>query len=106
LDGLSVRVPTPNGSLTDLTAELHRDVTVEEINAAFAEAATNCSMSPYLEYTEEPIVLADIVGNPASCIFDALTTNVVGGNLVKVLGWYDNEWGYANRCVEVAERMG
>ena len=106
LDGLSVRVPTPNGSLTDLTAQLGRDVTVQEVNAAFLDAATKCSLSPYLEYTEEPIVLADIVGNPASCIFDALTTNVVGGNLVKVLGWYDNEWGYANRCVELAERMG
>ena len=106
LDGLSVRVPTPDGSLTDLTALLGRDVTVEEINAAFSAAAAESRLSPYLEYTEEPIVLADIVGNPASCILDALTTNVVGGNMVKVLGWYDNEWGYANRCTELAERMG
>jgi len=105
LDGLSIRVPTPDGSLTDLTAELARPATKEEINAAFREAANN-GLKGYLEYSEEPLVLADIVGNPASCVFDALSTNVVEGNFIKVLGWYDNEWGYANRCAELLERLG
>ena len=105
LDGLSVRVPTPDGSLTDLTAELGRKTTVAEINAAFKEAASN-ELKGYLEYSEEPLVLADIIGNPASCIFDALSTNMVDGNFIKVLGWYDNEWGYANRCAELLERLG
>ena len=104
LDGLSVRVPTPNGSLTDLTAELGREATVEEVNAAFAEAAAG-RLQGYLEYSEEPLVLSDIVGNPASCILDAGSTNVVGGTVVKVLGWYDNEWGYANRCVELMAKL-
>ena len=104
LDGLSVRVPTPNGSLTDLTAELGREATVEEVNAAFAEAAAG-RLQGYLEYSEEPLVLSDIVGNPASCIVDAGSTNVVGGTLIKVLGWYDNEWGYANRCVELMAKL-
>jgi glyceraldehyde 3-phosphate dehydrogenase len=105
LDGLSIRVPTPDGSLTDFTAQLGRPATKEEVNAAFKEAAEN-GLRGYLEYSEEPLVLADIVGNPASCVFDALSTNVVDGNFVKVLGWYDNEWGYANRCAELLERLG
>ena len=105
LDGLSVRVPTPDGSLTDLTALLSRSVTKEEINAAFKEAAEG-ELKGYLEYSEEPLVLADIIGNPASCVFDALSTNIVDGNFIKVLGWYDNEWGYANRCAELLERLG
>ncbi|MBM3280405.1 MAG: type I glyceraldehyde-3-phosphate dehydrogenase [Candidatus Handelsmanbacteria bacterium] len=105
LDGLSIRVPTPDGSLTDLTAELAHAATKEEINAAFREAANN-GLKGYLEYSEEPLVLADIVGNPASCVFDALSSNVVEGNFIKVLGWYDNEWGYANRCAELLERLG
>jgi glyceraldehyde 3-phosphate dehydrogenase len=105
LDGLSIRVPTPDGSLTDLTAELGRKTTAAEINAAFKEAANN-GLKGYLEYSEDPLVLADIIGNPASCVFDALSTNVVEGNFVKVLGWYDNEWGYANRCAELLERLG
>jgi len=105
LDGLSIRVPTPDGSLTDFTAELRCEATGEQINAAFEEAAAN-SLKGYLEYSEDPLVLADIVGNPASCVFDALSTNVVDGNFVKVLGWYDNEWGYANRCAELLERLG
>lgn len=105
LDGLSIRVPTPDGSLTDLTAQLSRNTTAEEINEAFKHAAGN-SLKGYLEYSEDPLVLADIIGNPASCVFDALSTNVVDGNFVKVLGWYDNEWGYANRCAELLERLG
>ena len=104
LDGMSIRVPTPDGSLTDFTAELSRPSTASEVNTAFAAAADG-PLKGYLEYSEEPLVLADIVGNPASCIFDALSTNVVGGNLVKVLGWYDNEWGYANRCAELLKKL-
>ena len=105
LDGMSIRVPTPDGSLTDFTVELARPSTASEINTAFAEAAEDGPLKGYLEYSEDPLVLADIVGNPASCIFDAMSTNVVGGNFVKVLGWYDNEWGYANRCAELLNRL-
>ena len=105
LDGLSIRVPTPDGSLTDFTAVLEKDATVEEINAAFQSAAEG-SLQGVLEYSEDPLVLADIVGNAHSCIFDALSTNVVEGNMVKILGWYDNEWGYSNRCVDLLKRLG
>jgi len=105
LDGLSVRVPTPDGSLTDFTVYLSRNVSIDQVNAAF-KAAAEGPLGAYLEYSEEPLVLADIVGNPASCIFDALSTNVVGGNMVKVLGWYDNEWGYASRCADLLAKMG
>jgi glyceraldehyde 3-phosphate dehydrogenase len=105
LDGLSVRVPTPDGSLTDFTAILEKDVTAEEINTAFKHSAES-SMQGILEYSEDPLVLADIIGNPHSCIFDAQSTNVVEGNMVKILGWYDNEWGYSNRCVDVLKRLG
>jgi glyceraldehyde 3-phosphate dehydrogenase len=105
LDGLSVRVPTPDGSLTDFTAELKTNATEEEINAAFKAAAAAGPLKGYLEYCEDPIVLVDIIGNPASCIFDAPCTSVVDGNMVKVLGWYDNEWGYANRCAELLQKL-
>jgi glyceraldehyde 3-phosphate dehydrogenase len=105
LDGLSIRVPTPDGSLTDFTAILDKNVTSEEVNAAF-KAAADGPLKGILEYSEEPLVLADIIGNPHSCIFDALSTNVVEGNMVKVLGWYDNEWGYSNRCVDLLKRIG
>jgi glyceraldehyde 3-phosphate dehydrogenase len=105
LDGLSIRVPTPDGSLTDFTAVLEKDATAEEINAAFKAAAED-SLKGILEYSEDPLVLADIVGNAHSCIFDALSTNVVEGNMVKILGWYDNEWGYSNRCVDLLKRLG
>ena len=105
LDGLSIRVLTPDGSLTDFTAVLERDATVEEINAAFQSAAEG-SLQGVLEYSEDPLVLADIIGNAHSCIFDALSTNVVEGNMVKILGWYDNEWGYSNRCVDLLKRLG
>lgn len=104
LDGLSIRVPTPDGSLTDFTVELARDATEADINAAFKKAAES-DLKGILEYSEDPLVLQDIVGNPASCVFDAGSTNVVGGNLVKVLGWYDNEWGYANRCVDLIPKL-
>ena len=104
LDGLSVRVPTPDGSLTDFTAILEKETTVEEINAAF-KAAAEGALSGILEYSEDPLVLADIVGNPHSCVFDALSTNVLEGNMVKILGWYDNEWGYSNRCVDLLKKL-
>ncbi len=104
LDGLSVRVPTPDGSLTDFTAILEKETTVEEINAAF-KAAAEGALSGILEYSEDPLVLADIVGNPHSCVFDALSTNVLEGNMVKILGWYDNEWGYSSRCVDLLKKL-
>jgi len=104
LDGLSIRVPTPDGSITDLTVELAKNTTKEEINAAM-KAAGEGPLKGILEYTEAPIVLSDIVGNPASVIFDADSTNVVEGNMCKVLGWYDNEWGYSNRCVDLLAKL-
>ncbi len=104
LDGLSIRVPTPDGSLVDFTAVLSAEVTREQVNEAFRKAAA-ADLKGILEYSEEPLVLSDIIGNPASCVFDAGSTNVVGGTLVKVLGWYDNEWGYANRCVDLIPRL-
>ena len=105
LDGLSIRVPTPDGSLTDFTAVLEKEASAEEINAAF-KAAAEGPLSGVLEYSEDPLVLADIVGNPHSCVFDALSTNVLEGNMVKILGWYDNEWGYSNRCVDLLKKLG
>ena len=104
LEGLSIRVPTPNGSLTDFTGILDQSVTILEVNEAFRDAAAG-NLKDYLEFSEEPLVLTDIVGNSASCVFDALSTNVVNGNFVKVLGWYDNEWGYANRCADLVSRL-
>ncbi|MEE3259669.1 MAG: type I glyceraldehyde-3-phosphate dehydrogenase [Candidatus Latescibacterota bacterium] len=105
LDGLSIRVPTPDGSLTDFTAVIEKEATVEEINAAFKAAGAG-ALSGILEYSEDPLVLADIIGNPHSCVFDALSTNVLEGKMVKILGWYDNEWGYSNRCVELLAVFG
>ena len=101
LDGYAVRVPIPTGSATDLTVELGREVTVEEVNAAVKKAADGV----YLRYTEDPIVSSDIVTDPASCIFDAGLTKVIG-NQVKVVGWYDNEWGYSNRLVDLVALVG
>ena len=104
LDGGALRVPIPDGSITDLTVNLGRDVTAEEVNAAFRAAAEG-SLKGILEYSEEPLVSIDIVGNPHSCVFDAPSTQAMG-DLVKVLGWYDNEWGYSNRIAELAVRVG
>jgi len=106
LHGVALRVPVPDGSITDLTAVLEREVTVEEVNHAFQEEAQG-RMRGIIEYVEEPIVSADIIGNPHSCIFDALSTLVLGerSNMVKVFGWYDNEWGYSNRLVDVIKMM-
>ncbi|MFH1559859.1 MAG: type I glyceraldehyde-3-phosphate dehydrogenase [Chloroflexota bacterium] len=100
LHGMALRVPVPTGSITDFVAVLGRDVTAEEVNGAFKEAAES-SLKGILEYTEDPIVSSDIVFNPHSCIFDALSTMVIGGNMVKVLGWYDNEWGYSCRTTDL-----
>ncbi len=104
LNGMSLRVPTSDGSIVDLVAQLDKNVTVEEINAAM-KAAAEGPMKGILEYTEDPIVSIDIVGNPHSSIFDSLSTMVLDGNLVKVLSWYDNEWGYSNRVVDLVKRV-
>jgi glyceraldehyde 3-phosphate dehydrogenase len=105
LDGISLRVPVPDGSITDFVAVLDRETTVEEINAAYAKAASEGRLSGVLEYSEEPLVSSDIVGSPASCTFDAGLTMAMG-NLVKVCGWYDNEWGYSNRLVDISLIIG
>ncbi len=104
LTGMAVRVPIPDGSLVDLTATLNRNVTVEEVNAAMKEAAEG-PLKGVLQYTEDPIVSIDIVGNPHSSIFDALSTMVIEGNLVKVVSWYDNEWGYSNRLADMVTQV-
>ena len=108
LDGTALRVPVPDGSVSDLVCILDRDVTVDEVNSAFEKAAGEGRLKGYLRYTEDPIVSSDIVGNPHSCIFDALSTQVPGGRskLVKVLGWYDNEWGYSCRTADLVARVG
>ncbi len=103
LDGFALRVPVPDGSVTDFVAELGKETTVEEINAAFKKAAEG-SLKGILEYCVDPIVSVDIVGNPHSCIFDSELT-MAQGNLVKVVGFYDNEWGYANRAVDLAAKL-
>src|ERR687890_351185 len=105
IDGISMRVPTPDVSITDLTAEVERTVTVDEVNAAF-KAAANGPLQGFLQYSEEELVSSDYIGNPASCILDAKSTNVVDGLLIKVSGWYDNEWGYSSRCVDLLRFMG
>jgi len=102
LDGYAMRVPTPTGSATDLTFEASRETTVEEVNALVKAAAESGPMKGFLVYTEDPIVSKDIETDPASCVFDAGLTKVIG-NQVKVVGWYDNEWGYSNRLVDLTE---
>ncbi|MBG0739649.1 type I glyceraldehyde-3-phosphate dehydrogenase [Paeniglutamicibacter antarcticus] len=102
LDGFAIRVPVPTGSATDLTVTLGREASAAEINAAYKAAATDGPLSPYLSYTADPIVSSDIVTDPASCIFDSGLTKVIG-NQVKVVGWYDNEWGYSNRLVDLTK---
>jgi len=110
LDGTGLRVPVPDGSITDFTAVVPGEVTVEQVNAAYAAAAASRPLSKVLVYTEDPIVSSDIVGSPASCTFDAGLTMVMpsasGFTLVKVNGWYDNEWGYANRLVDLSLVVG
>jgi len=104
LDGYALRVPVPTGSATDLTVELSKEVSVAEINAALKKASEG-SLKGYLTYTEDPIVSADIVTDPSSCILDAGLTKVIG-TTVKVVGWYDNEWGYSNRLVDLIQYIG
>jgi len=104
LNGLAVRAPVPTGSLVDLTIEAERGTTVEEINGAFEQQAQG-ALKGILEYSEDPLVSSDIVGSPFSSVFDATLTSVIGSTQVKVLAWYDNEWGYSNRLVELAERV-
>jgi len=105
IDGLSIRVPTPDVSFTDLTVEVEKSTSVAEVNAAFKTAAQS-SLEGILEYTENELVSSDYIGNPASCILDAKVTNVVDGTMMKVSGWYDNEWGYASRCVDLLRFIG
>jgi len=106
IDGSAIRVPTPDVSLTCLTVEVEKsDVTIDAVNAAFKQAAAG-SLQGILRYTEEELVSTDYIGDPSSCILDAKTTNVIDGRLVTVQGWYDNEWGYASRCVNMLRFMG
>jgi glyceraldehyde 3-phosphate dehydrogenase len=105
LDGYALRIPVPTGSATDLTVELSREVTVDEVNDAFKAAAESGPLKGYLTYTTDPIVSSDIVTDPSSCIFDSGLTKVIG-NQVKVVGWYDNEWGYSNRLVDLVKMVG
>ncbi|MEM8560318.1 MAG: type I glyceraldehyde-3-phosphate dehydrogenase, partial [Bacteroidota bacterium] len=103
LDGFALRVPTPDGSLTDLTAILKTEASVEDVNAAL-KAAADGPLKGIMEFSTEPLVSIDIVHNPHSCIVDSLSTQA-DGTLVKVVGWYDNEWGYSNRTVDVAKKF-
>ena len=105
LDGIAMRVPVPDGSTVDLVIELECDVTIDEVNAAIRTAAEG-PMRGIVQYSEAPLVSTDIIGNPHSSIFDAPSTQVLKGNTVKVLSWYDNEWGYSNRVVDLIERLG
>ena len=105
IDGIAVRVPTPDVSLTDLTCVVERPVTKDEVNAAF-KAASDTTLAGVLGYSEVPLVSIDYVGNPNSCTLDALSTIVINGTLVKISGWYDNEWGYSSRCVDLLRFVG
>lgn len=105
IDGIAIRVPTPNVSLTELTVEVERSASIDAVNAAFNAAAAG-PMQGILAVSNEELVSSDYIGNPHSCILDALSTNVIDGTMVKVSGWYDNEWGYANRCVDLIRLIG
>ena len=105
IDGISIRVPTPDVSLTDLAVVVDKPVTVQQINDAFKKAAEG-ELAGILKYSDEELVSSDYIGNPHSCIIDAKSTNVVDGLLLKVSGWYDNEWGYASRCVDLLRFVG
>jgi len=100
LDGVSLRVPTPDGSIVDLVVNLEKDVTAEEINAAFKKASESPGLKGILQYCEDPIVSSDIIGNPCSSIFDSLSTMKLG-KMAKVFSWYDNEWGYSTRLIDL-----
>ena len=105
--GYAVRVPTPDGSLTDFTAKLKKSVTLEELNSSF-KTASQTNLKGILEYQVDPIVSNDIIGNPHSCIFDSLLTQIIPNDptQIRVVGWYDNEWGYSNRVLDVSLRIG
>ncbi|MBW2990680.1 type I glyceraldehyde-3-phosphate dehydrogenase [Candidatus Woesearchaeota archaeon] len=104
LDGIAIRVPVADGSVTDFVCEVEKEVAKEQINDLFKNVATS-HLKGIIEYTEDPVVSTDIIGNPHSCIFDALLTHVIDGRFVKIIGWYDNEWGYSNRMVEIVALM-
>jgi glyceraldehyde 3-phosphate dehydrogenase len=105
LHGFAIRAPVPTGSVVDLTVETNRETTVEEINAALKAAADDGPMKGFLKYTEDPIVSSDIVKNPASSIVDSQLTAVMDGTMLKVVAWYDNEWGYSNRVADLVQRL-
>ncbi len=105
IDGIAIRVPTPDVSLTELTVEVERATTIAEVNAAF-QAAANGPLKGILAYTDIELVSSDYIGNPHSSILDSKNTNVIDGTMVKVSGWYDNEWGYASRCVDLITYVG
>ena len=106
IDGIAIRVPTPDVSLTELTVEVERGTTVDEVNAAFRKAADDGPLAGILFYSDVELVSSDYIGNAASCTIDAKATNVIDKTLVKVSGWYDNEWGYSSRCVDLLRFMG
>ncbi len=105
LDGMALRVPVIDGSITDLTVELEKSVTADDVNAAVKAASESERLQRIIEYCEEPIVSCDVIGNRHSCVFDALSTRVMGDNMLKALAWYDNEWGYAERCLDLMRLM-
>ncbi|MHC4221155.1 MAG: type I glyceraldehyde-3-phosphate dehydrogenase [Planctomycetota bacterium] len=104
LDGFALRVPVPDGSAVDLVVELKKETTADEVNAVI-KAAADGPLKGVLEYCDEPIVSSDIVGNPASSIFDSLCTMVIDGNMLKIVSWYDNEWGYSNRTIDIMKKL-
>ena len=106
IDGIAIRVPTPDVSLTELAVEVERGTTIDEVNATFRKAAESGPLQGILAFTDEPLVSSDYIGNPHSCILDSLSTNVIDGTMVKVSGWYDNEWGYSSRCVDLLRFIG
>ena len=106
IDGIAIRVPTPDVSITNLTVEVERPTTIAEVNAAFEKASGDGPMAGVLGYSTEPLVSIDYVGNPNSCVLDSLSTNVVNKTMVAIAGWYDNEWGYSSRCVDLIRFMG
>jgi glyceraldehyde 3-phosphate dehydrogenase len=105
MTGFAVRAPVPTGSVVDLTVDVSRDTSVDEVNEAFRAHAASGPLAGILQYTEDPIVSSDIIKNPYSAIFDSELTSVLDGTLVKVIAWYDNEWGYSNRCAELAQKV-
>ena len=106
IDGIAIRVPTPDVSLTELTVEVEQATTIDAVNAAFRAAAASGPLKGILAYTEEELVSSDYIGNPHSCIIDSRNTNVIDGTMVKLSGWYDNEWGYSSRCVDLLQMIG